>query len=144
MAVWVGLLIAGLTIAIGVIYYRAGPVAWQTMMFSVLATLQVCQALAARSSRRRTGGMGWLPSRGMTVAIVVVLVMHGPALFSPLGAAMNVTPLGGWDVLVCAVAGAGFLLVLEFFSARSRTHRSEGREGRTGGEPTGPVRRQTA
>lgn len=58
----------------------------------------------------------------MAVAIVVVLVMHGLALFSLLGNAMNVTPLDTSNVRVCALAGVGFLLVLEFFNARSRTN----------------------
>jgi Ca2+-transporting ATPase len=83
--IWVGLLIAGLSIFSQAWAIRAGSAAWQTMVFTVLTLSQMAHVLAVRSEREslwRQGLFSNLPLLG-SVALTVGLqmaVIYLPAL----------------------------------------------------------------
>jgi Ca2+-transporting ATPase len=47
---WVGVLIAAITLGVGFLYYEPGDKTWQTMMFSALAFTQIGHALGLRAA----------------------------------------------------------------------------------------------
>ena len=109
--IWVGMLIGGLALALGSIYYFSGRQEWQTMIFSFLAFAQIFQALASRSSRDSFFKMGLrgnpvLAGMALLVFALQMLVIYVPALSS----FFNVVPLSGTDLLV-AVGTASLVLV---------------------------------
>ena len=109
--IWVGVLIGGLALALGSIYYFSGRQEWQTMIFSFLAFAQIFQALASRSSRDSFFKMGLrgnpvLAGMALLVFALQMLVIYVPALSS----FFNVVPLSGTDLLV-AVGTASLVLV---------------------------------
>ena len=73
-ALWVGLLMGGVTLAIQAFSINVGW-HWQTMVFTTLAFLQLGNALAVRSERESFFRLGWrtnMPLVGAVAAIVVV------------------------------------------------------------------------
>ena len=72
--IWVGVLIGGLALALGYVYYFSGKAQWQTMVFSFLAFAQIFQALASRSDRDSFFKMGL---RGNPLLAWMVLLVFG-------------------------------------------------------------------
>jgi Ca2+-transporting ATPase len=73
--IWVGLLMAVLSLGIGFTYWRDGRAEWQTMIFTTLILSQLAHIMAIRTEHRsvfRVGLFSNLPLYG-TVALMVIL-----------------------------------------------------------------------
>ena len=87
---------------------------WQTMIFTVLAFMQIGQAFSSRSTTEsiRTLGLRSNPVllglAALTIALQLV-VIYTPALES----FFQVTPLRAGDLLLCFGLGFGMLLLIE-------------------------------
>jgi Ca2+-transporting ATPase len=86
-AVWVGLLMAGLTLAVQAIAVGggAGEETWRTMVFTTLAFLQLSHALVVRSERDSIFTLGFTSNRVLLVvlgasALVQLALVYVPAL----------------------------------------------------------------
>jgi Ca2+-transporting ATPase len=81
-AVWVGLLMAGLTLAV-----QAGAVEagwhWQTMVFTVLAFMQLGNAMAVRSERESTIRLGFGSNRPLLVTVVLTAMIQLAFVYVP-------------------------------------------------------------
>jgi len=114
--VWTGLFIGVVTVAIGFAYHEAVPGGpWQTLMFTMLAVMQVFQALGSRSDRESILTLGLLSNPVMlgTVALVVglqVLVVYAPVVSTSL---LQVRPLGLREWALVFGAGGAMLLSTE-------------------------------
>jgi len=112
--VWVGALIGAIALAVGSLYFFGGNPAWQTMVFTTLAFLQVAQALAVRSDRESILSLGLGSNRAMTVLAALTVGLQLLAIYTPpLRAFFRVEPLPLRDLAVAVSLAVGLLLVLE-------------------------------
>lgn len=114
---WVGILIGLVALGLGYSYYDpANPAdtTWQTMMFSVLAFLQIGQALASRSTQASLFQLGLrsnpviLGLAGLVLALQL-LVIYLPGLDTFFG----ITPLSLPDLLLALGLGLVTLVAIE-------------------------------
>lgn len=112
--VWVGGLIGATALAVGSMYYFAGNPAWQTMVFTTLAFLQVAQALGVRSDRESIFALGLGSNRAMTALAALTVGLQLIAIYlPPLRAFFRVEPLPLRDLAVAVGLAIGLLLILE-------------------------------
>ncbi len=128
-AVWIGGLIGGAALGIGLTYEARGHENWQTMMFTSLAFLQVFQALGTRSATESLRTLGFRTNPVMMALIGVVVVLQLAAIMTPLRGFLDLDPLSAFDLGVCVGAGVALLAVLEAHKAwvrsRARHERSD-------------------
>jgi len=93
-AVWVGLLIGGVTLATQAWAYRSGSAHWQTMTFTVLTLSQMAHVLAIRSERQSLFRQGLWSNRALLGATTLTFVLQLATLYVPtLNAVFKTTPL---------------------------------------------------
>ena len=82
-AIWVGLLMAGLTLLI-----QAGAIEvgwhWQTMVFTVLAFMQLAHALAVRSERESTIRLGFRSNMPLLVTVIATALIQLALVYVPM------------------------------------------------------------
>ena len=82
-ALWVGLLMGGVTLAVQALAIgRDWP--WQTMVFSVLAFLQLGHALAVRSERQSFFRLGWRTNTPLAAAVAGTVAIQLAIIYLPL------------------------------------------------------------
>ncbi len=112
--IWVGGLIGAVALAVGATYFFAGSSAWQTMVFTTLAFLQIAQALSVRSDRESILTLGLRSNLSMTVLALLTLGLQLLAIYAPgLRTFFGVEPLPLADLALAAGLAVGLLLVLE-------------------------------
>jgi len=112
--VWVGMTIGGLALALGAWYYFSGRSEWQTMIFTSLAFMQICQAFAARSESESVFEIGiWsnhvLSGMALLVCALQMMVIYVP----PMARFFEVVPLGVTDLAISAASGLVVFLAME-------------------------------
>ena len=126
---WVGLLIAGISLVIGKQFYTGGAVesvasshghgageaaVWQTMLFTTMVLAQLFLALAVRSSRESLFKIGVFSNRPMIAALAVSLLLHVGVIYVPAlqsffkTAALSLPQLG-----ICVVTGLAVFAAVE-------------------------------
>ncbi|MGF1667875.1 MAG: cation transporting ATPase C-terminal domain-containing protein [Acidimicrobiia bacterium] len=109
--VWIG------SIALGVAYWyhESGDPAWQTMLFTTLAVLQIVQAFAVRSHNRSVVGSNLFGNRVMSMMVLFVLALQVAAVYAPglSDSVLGLHPLGASDWGVTLLAGLLLLLGAE-------------------------------
>ncbi len=109
---WTGLFIGVVTVAVGFAYHEANPGGpWQTVMFTMLAIMQVFQALGTRSDRESLFALGVFTNRVMVGIIAVVVGLQFMAVYVPFlsTSLLQVQPLGMQEWLLVAGAGVAML-----------------------------------
>ena len=103
-ALWVGLLMGGVTLAVQALAIdRDWP--WQTMVFSVLAFLQLGHALAVRSERQSFFRLGWRTNTPLAAAVAGTVAIQLAIIYLPLLQPIFVTQaLSAVELAVVAVA----------------------------------------
>ncbi len=81
-ALWVGLLMGGVTLAIQAFSISVGW-HWQTMVFTTLAFLQLGHALAVRSERESTFRLGWRTNKPLLAAVAAIVVVQLAIIYVP-------------------------------------------------------------
>jgi Ca2+-transporting ATPase len=126
-AVWVGLLMGGATLAV-----QAGAIEngwhWQTMVFTVLAFMQLAHALAVRSERQSTFRLGFGTNRPLLLTVVITALVQLALIYVPsLQPLFETEALGLEELLVVAlVTPIPFVAVeLEKWVVRRREARPE-------------------
>ena len=108
---WVGVVIAALTLSVGALYYAPGDKTWQTMMFTTLAFTQIGHALGLRATGQ--GSRGW---RSVVAALranpailgfaALTLLLQFAAVYVPfLDEFFGVVPLSATDLGICVALG---------------------------------------
>jgi Ca2+-transporting ATPase len=102
---WVGILIATLTLGVGYLYYVRDSRAWQTMVFTAMAFTQIGHALGLRAA----GEKPLINLRANPVIIgvsVLTILLQLVAVYVPfLDEFFQVVPLSAADLGICAVLG---------------------------------------
>jgi Ca2+-transporting ATPase len=100
--VWVGLLMAAVTLATQAWGYHAGSPRWQTMTFTVLALSQMGHVLAIRSERESLLRLGlWSNPLLLGAVVLTVLLQLGTVYVPALAPIFKTEPLSGRELLVC-------------------------------------------
>ena len=145
--VWVGLLIAGLSLGAQAWAYHRGSGNWQTLVFTVLILSQLVHAMAIRSDRESLFAIGRLSNAPLAAAVLLTLGLQLAVVFlHPLQVVFNTTGLDPTEIAL-ALGPPWLVLVaaeLEKFLFRrgliyQESWRSAGprRRGRSGGPDEG-------
>jgi Ca2+-transporting ATPase len=82
-AVWVGLLMGGVTLIVQAGAIEAGW-HWQTMVFTVLATMQLAHAMAVRSERESTIRLGFRSNKPLLITVILTALIQLALIYVPL------------------------------------------------------------
>lgn len=124
--VWVGMLMAGLTLATQAFALRAGLEHWRSMVFTVLTLVQMWQVMAIRSDRDSLFQQGLWSNAPLLGAVVLTFVLQLGVLYIPfLNAIFNTSPLTLVELIGCiAVSSLVFIAIeLDKWIGRFRTRR---------------------
>jgi Ca2+-transporting ATPase len=108
---WVGVVIAAITLAVGALYYAPGDKTWQTMMFTTLAFTQIGHALGLRAIGEE--GRGW---RSVVAALranpailglaALTILLQVAAVYVPfMDEFFEVAPLSAANFFLCVALG---------------------------------------
>ena len=112
-AVWVGLLLGGVTLSTQAWALRTGLEHWQTMTFTVLTLSQMGHVLAVRSEHDSLLTQGLLSNRPLLGAVVLTILLQCAVIYLPVSWSIFKTqPLTGGELALCfAVASIVFVAV---------------------------------
>jgi Ca2+-transporting ATPase len=100
--IWVGLLMAAVTLATQAWAYRGGSAHWQTMTFTVLALSQMGHALAIRSERESLFRLGLWSNRPLLAAVVLTVLLQLAIIYLPgAGTVFRTQPLTPGELGAC-------------------------------------------
>jgi Ca2+-transporting ATPase len=112
--VWVGLLMAGVTLATQSWAYHHGSAHWQTMTFTVLALSQMGHVLAIRSERASLFRMGVRSNPLLLSAVALTVVLQLGTIYLPGTAEVFKTqPLSAGELLLCLLLSTVVFLAVE-------------------------------
>ncbi|MFO1023690.1 MAG: cation-translocating P-type ATPase [Acetobacteraceae bacterium] len=112
--VWVGALMAGLTLATQALALQAGLEHWRTMVFAVLTFVQMAHVLAIRVERHTVLGLAFFSNPAVLGAVAVTLVLQGAAIYVPaLNAIFDTQPLSLAELAVCMAVSGTVLFAVE-------------------------------
>jgi Ca2+-transporting ATPase len=81
--IWVGALMALVSLGVGYWYWRAAPEIWQTMVFTTLTLCQMAHVLAIRSGRESLFRVGVLSNKPLLGAVALTFVLQLAAVYAP-------------------------------------------------------------
>lgn len=119
--IWIGAVMTILTLIVGFSYYSNGMDQWQTMMFTLLAVLQIFQALGTRSSSEHIWKIGFFSNPVMIGITGVVLGLQILLIHSPIGGYLGLKLLSLSDWLICLILGVILFLFVELEKWRKRS-----------------------
>jgi len=121
--IWVGLLIMGLSMAVGYAYYSPHDRTWQTMIFTTVAFTQIGNAIGLRAIRK-PGVAAWSSNPAMVVVVLSAVTLQAAAVYSPfLNRFFHVKPLAPADLGLCVILG---LVVFVVVALEKRLSRAKG------------------
>jgi Ca2+-transporting ATPase len=130
----VGLLMAGLTLGVLALSWRAGSDRWQTLAFTTLCFTQLAHVLAIRSERTSLFSQGLLGNLPLLAAVVgTALAQLAVVYLEPLNAIFRTVPLSAPELALCFGMAVLVFGVVELEKAWRRW--SFGRVGMHGGTP---------
>jgi Ca2+-transporting ATPase len=109
-AVWVGLLMAGITLSLQAWAIHIGDAHWQTMVFTMLCFLQLGQVLAIRSERESLFTQGVFTNKPLLLSIAATIGFQLCAIYVPtLNPVFKTQPLSAFELLsVLGLSSIGF------------------------------------
>lgn len=124
--IWLGVLIAVVTLGVGYWYWSAGANNWQTMTFTTLAFLQVGQALAVRSSSDSLLSIGVASNRLLLSMVLAAVALQLAVIYlDPLREMFGTQVLSHTDLLICAGLGSVAFVAIEIEKWLIRRARSD-------------------
>jgi Ca2+-transporting ATPase len=111
---WVGLLMAALTLLIQAWAYHTGHAHWQTMVFTVLTLTQLVHVMAIRSEKESLFVIGLFSNRPMALTILFTFMLQMATVYVPaLHPVFKTEALDGDELAVCLAMSAIVLLAVE-------------------------------
>jgi len=108
---WVGLLIAALSLGAQAWAYHSGSENWQTVVFTVLTFCQLVHVLAIRSDRDSLFTIGWLGNRPLIAALALTVALQLAVVYlAPLQAVFRTGDLSFQELL--AVLGLPWVVLV--------------------------------
>ncbi len=125
--IWVGLLMAGLTLATQAAAIAAGDTHWQTMVFTVLTFVQMWQVMAIRSDRESLFRQGLLSNKPLLGAVMLTFVLQLLVIYlPPLNPIFDTAPLTLGELAVCVGVSSLVFVAIELGKWRERRRRDQG------------------
>jgi Ca2+-transporting ATPase len=112
--VWVGLLMAGLTLFAQAWAYHTGSSHWQTMAFTVITISQLGHVMAIRSEKESLFSIGIFSNKPLALAVVVTFMLQMATIYVPaLNPIFKTQPLSMSELLVCIVLSSIVFIAVE-------------------------------
>lgn len=112
----IGTLIGIIALGVGAWYYQAGRENWQTMIFTLIAFLQVGQALGMRSEHESFFSLGATSNQLLLGLSVGIVALQLAVLYIPfLQTFVKTSPLSLVDLAVCVVFGSLVFIAIEIW-----------------------------
>ncbi|MDH3991935.1 MAG: HAD-IC family P-type ATPase, partial [Gammaproteobacteria bacterium] len=112
--IWVGLYIAGISIAAMAWAINREVAYWQTVVFTVLTVSQLFHSLAVRSETASLLRIGLFTNRPMLLAVSVTLLLQLAVIYLPvLNGIFHTQPLPALDLAICLGLSSTVLVVVE-------------------------------
>jgi Ca2+-transporting ATPase len=123
-AIWVGLLMAGVTLSLQAWAIHVNDSHWQTMVFTVLCLTQLGHVMAIRSERESLFSQGIMTNKPLLAAVLGTVMLQLATIYIPVfNSIFKTEPLTLNELaLVVALSSIVFIAVeIEKFLRRSRT-----------------------
>jgi Ca2+-transporting ATPase len=134
-ALWVGLLMAGVVLAIQAVAIGAGW-HWQTMVFTTLSLLQLGHALAVRSERTSTFALGLRSNLPLALAVGGTLLVQLALVYVPaLQPIFATEALGPEELVIVLVASLAAFVAVEVEKAAFRSREARRASRAQAGQP---------
>ena len=118
---WVGLFVAGFSIASQAWAYSRGVAYWQTVVFTVLTLSQLFHSMAVRSTRSSLLRIGITTNRPMLAAVLLAFALQLAVIYVPaLNPVFETQPLPAYDLAVCLALSSLVLFAVEIEKALVR------------------------
>lgn len=112
--VWVGLLMAGLTLFAQAWAYHTGSSHWQTMAFTVITISQLGHVMAIRSEKESLFSIGIFSNKPLALTVVVTFMLQMATIYVPaLNPIFKTQPLSMSELLVCIVLSSVVFVAVE-------------------------------
>jgi Ca2+-transporting ATPase len=112
----IGVVMSLVSIAIGVLAFRAGDPAWQTLLFTTLIFAQLALALEVRSEENSIFSIGLFSNLSMVWALLSTFVLQLLVVYVPFFQVIfDTRPLAVQQLLTALVAGLVMILVVEIW-----------------------------
>ncbi len=111
---WMGVLMAVISLGIGYYYWSRGSVVWQTMTFTTLTLSQMAAALAARSDHESLFRIGFFSNIQMVRAISATFILQLVVIYVPIfQGALTTVSMTATDLLIAVLASLVVLFMAE-------------------------------
>ncbi len=121
-AIWVGLLMAGVTLSLQAWALQIGDSHWQTMVFTTLCFLQLGHVMAIRSEKESLFSQGLMTNKPLLMSVLATIIMQLFTIYVPyLNSVFKTEPLELVElmlVLVLSVTVFAAVEVEKFFKRR--------------------------
>ena len=112
--IWVGIVMAALTLGVGYWYWHAGDERWRTMVFTTLAFSQMAHVMAIRSSTDSLFTVGVLSNRWLAAAVAGTVLLQLVVVYVPLfNRLFDTLPLSGGDLILATLLASVVFAVVE-------------------------------
>ena len=112
--IWVGLLMAGLTLVTQAYAYHSGSAHWQTMAFTVLTLSQLGHVLAIRSEKESLFSIGLFSNIPMAVAVIVTFILQMATIYEPaFNPIFKTEPLSMSELALCLALSSVVFIAVE-------------------------------
>ncbi len=113
-AIWVGLLMGLISLALGYALWRAGDAEWQTVVFSTLTFSQMFLVLAIRSERDSLFTTGLLSNRANLIAVLLTFALQIAVVYLPIVRnVFKTVPMSAAKLAACLILSSTPLWVVE-------------------------------
>jgi Ca2+-transporting ATPase len=119
--VWVGLLMAAITLMIQAVAIHGTTAHWQTMVFTVLTLAQMWQVMAIRSGQESLFHQGILSNRPLLGAVLLTFALQMAVIYiPPLNPFFHTQALSPAELAACVAASACVFVAIEIDKYRIR------------------------
>ena len=118
---WVGIVIAGLSLGAQAWAWHGGSENWQTIVFTVLTFSQLVHALVIRSESESLFSIGFFSNPQLLLAILLTVVLQLIVVYVPFfNDIFKTTPLDWHELLVCFLLPLVVFVLVEFEKLAAR------------------------
>jgi Ca2+-transporting ATPase len=113
-ALFVGLVMAGIALAVQASAWHADSAQWQTLVFTTLCFMQLGHVLAIRSEETSLWTLGLLTNRPLAGAVALTVALQLAVVYlQPLNVVFKTVPLSADQLAVAAGSAAAILAIVE-------------------------------
>lgn len=112
--IWVGLLMAGLTLFAQAWSYHTGSSHWQTMAFTVLTLSQLAHVMAIRSEKESLFSIGILSNIPLAATVIVTFMLQMATIYVPaFNVIFKTEPLSLNELVICIALSSVVFVAVE-------------------------------